>query len=158
MKIVLTLIVGLLAGAGFMYLLNRLAGQATPTLNYQYPISATLYRFKIKKGQLKTYRDWIDWHSREKGPINATMERENMYVESVFRDTINEPDFFYWLSFNGTGGESYTTSNMSVDKKHEAYLKRFLVNGARVMLKTDFLMLPPFLEKSIAEHQSIYPQ
>lgn len=120
---------------------------------FRYPVTAKLYRMRINHDRFATYQEWVDWHSKAKTAINATMEREKMYAEAVFRDTIHEPDVIYWLAISGEGGKTYQSSPLPADKKHEAYMKQILIKGSGTVLKTEFLMLPPFAEHSIKKHQ-----
>lgn len=158
MKPVFPFFIGLATGTivtivAAITLQDKLYSEASIPPKVKYPLQATLYRFQINSRNKKVFDDWVKWHQMEKEAIATTMEREKMYVESVFRDTLNNPDVIYWLAFEGTGGESYSTSNLAADQKHAAYMKQILIKGSKVKLKTDFLMLPPFLEKSIAQHQ-----
>ncbi|PWK77249.1 hypothetical protein LX99_03060 [Mucilaginibacter oryzae] len=83
------------------------------------------------------------------------MEREKMYVEAIFRDTVKEPDVIYWLAVSGEGGQRYDSSPLPADKTHAAYMKQILVRGSGGLLKTEFLMLPPFQERGIMLHQQL---
>ncbi len=121
---------------------------------FKYPLKVSLYRFELNKDKMKIYEDWVKWHDTEHEPIVASLEREKMYLESVFRDTLNYPNVIYWLAFNGEGGKNYESSPLAVDKKHSEYMRQILVKGSRVTLKTEFILMPPFLDKSIRDHQS----
>ncbi|GGI23311.1 DUF6176 family protein [Pedobacter mendelii] len=159
MKPVFQFVIGIATGTivtlvAAITLQDKLYSEATILPTVKYPLQATLYRFHINSKNKKVFDDWVKWHQMEKEAIATTMEREKMYVESVFRDTLNNPNVIYWLAFEGTGGENYSTSNLAADQKHATYMKQILTKGSKVTLKTDFLMLPPFLEKSIAEHQA----
>lgn len=121
---------------------------------FKYPLKVTLYRFRLNRDSMAVYEDWIKWQHNQHQAIVETLEREKMYVEAVFRDTVNQPDYIYWLAVNGEGGEHYTTSNLAVDKIHSEYMKKILVKGSRVVLKTEFTLLPAFIEKNIQQHQA----
>lgn len=154
MKIkMLVFFAGLASGAILMWSFPLLHKEAPP--HFRYPVAAKLYRMRINKAQLPTYQDWVAWHTLEKTAVNATMEREKMYAEALFRDTINEPDAIYWLAISGEGGKTYQGSPLPADKKHAAYMKQILVKGSGSVLKTEFLMLPPFEENTIALHQKL---
>jgi hypothetical protein len=132
---------------------KRLEAKTAGTLKY--PLQATLYRFTLNKGNMDVYQEWVRWHHEAYQPMIATLEREKMYFESVFRDTANEPGVIYWLAIDGEGGASSTTSTSEIDKKHVEYMKQILVKGSRITLKTEFTLIPSFIEECIDRHQQM---
>ena len=44
-----------------------------------------------------------------------------MFVETIFRETVNEEEFLYWYSIQGSGGIKVTESNHEIDKLHLKY-------------------------------------
>ncbi|MGF7079647.1 DUF6176 family protein [Mucilaginibacter sp. UYCu711] len=121
-----------------------------------YPVKATLYRFSLNPETMPVYQEWVNWHHSAYQPMIKTLERERMYYESVFRDTVREPHVIYWLTVSAEGGKTSVTSAMSIDKKHNEYMKQILVKGSRSVLKTEFTLMPDFIEHSIAKHQSSF--
>ncbi len=119
----------------------------------RFPLKVSLYRFKLNTANLPVYHEWVQWHHDAYLPMVATLDRERMYFESVFRDSIAEPDVIYWLAINGEGGATSATSPLDIDKKHVEYMKKILVRGSRTTLQTEFTLLPDFIEKAIGEHQ-----
>jgi hypothetical protein len=127
--------------------------QANSANALKYPLHATLYRFRLDTANMPVYREWVHWHHDAYRPMIETLEREKMYFESVFRDTVNEPRFIYWLAIDGEGGGTSSTSTSDIDRKHVEYMKQILVKGSRVTLKTEFTLVPSFIEESIGRHQ-----
>jgi hypothetical protein len=157
MKSILTFSMGIVIGIALAICCVAFANkeQQTKTVEakLKYPVKAILYRFKLNKENMATYREWVQWHHDEYGPMIKTLERERMYFESVFRDTVNDPDVIYWLTINGEGGETSSTSTLEIDKKHNEYMKKMLVKGSRNILKTEFNLVPDFITQSVAKHQ-----
>lgn len=149
---IIIFISGWLFGAAGFWAFQRL-NASRPSSGFIYPVTAHLYRMSIHQDKQAIFKDWVNWHSQEKEAINATMEREKMYAEAVFRDTVNDPGVIYWLAISGEGGKNYDISPLPADQKHKAYMKQILVKGSGSVLKTEFLMLPPFAESSIGIHQ-----
>jgi hypothetical protein len=48
----------------------------------------------------------------------ATLEREQMYVEVIFREMIDGEECLSWLSIQGETGESVHTSPHEIDRLH----------------------------------------
>jgi len=162
------LLAGMLAGVALMLVMknnnpfldevkaNPKNTTFVPSGTLQYPVKATLYRFKLNKNNMAVYHEWVKWHYDAYNAMIESLERERMYFECVFRDTLNsnDSDEIYWLAINGEGGETSSTSSLAIDKKHIEYMKQILVKGSRTTLKTEFTLLPNFIEESIAKHQA----
>ncbi|WP_462268041.1 DUF6176 family protein [Mucilaginibacter sp.] len=157
-KPVFYLICGAVAGAALTSAASRLTADSSQSskapATARLPVQAVLHRLRINTAQMPVYQDWVNWHEREYGPVVATMEREQMYAEAVFRDTLHEPDFIYWLELKGPDGAHYDSSPLPADRKHAEYMRQILVKGTHTQLKTEFLMLPSFVEHSIGRHQA----
>jgi hypothetical protein len=155
MTIGVTFFIGIIIGGALSHiqLLNGFYQPIDPPGQIIDPIECKLYRFELLPEKRPVYQQWIDWHHQEYSAMIKTLPREKMYLESVFRDTINEPNTIYWLTFNGRGGEPSSTSNLEIDKKHNTYRKEILKKGSRSVLKTEFLLTPSFIERAIAREQ-----
>jgi len=55
--------------------------------------------------------------------VLLTFEGEKMYIETIFRETLNGEEYLYWYSVQGTGGIEVTETEHWIDKKHLAYWK-----------------------------------
>lgn len=137
-----------------LLLVGALAGRLFMPAPMKYPLKVTLYRFQLNKEKRNVYGDWIRWQHEEHAAIVQSLDRERMYFESVFRDSAREPDVIYWLAVNGEGGAHYDTSPLAVDQKHDAFMRQILVKGGRTVLQTEFVLMPPFIENSIGQHQA----
>ena len=163
-KTIMTLIAGTAIGfaAGYFFVNRNLKpivplttlDKDTQQTKIKFPIKATLYRFEINDGKMNKFNEWMKWHYVEHAAILTTLEREQMYFESIFRDTLNHEKTIYWLTIDGEGGSSVDNSPLKIDSVHNAYMHEVIKKGSRNILKTEFYLIPDFLEKSIAEHQS----
>ncbi|HVU98714.1 MAG TPA: DUF6176 family protein [Puia sp.] len=159
---ILFLVIGIFAGGIISHWAGRMIPsaaaapkrpEAKSTGTLKYPLHSTLYRFTLNKSNMDVYQQWVRWHHEAYQPMIATLEREKMYFESVFRDTANEPGVIYWLAIDGEGGANSTSSTSEIDKKHVEYMKQILVKGSRVTLKTEFTLIPSFIDECIDRHQ-----
>jgi hypothetical protein len=57
-----------------------------------------LYRFELNPGKLNRFDDWIRFEHAHHAETVATLEREKMYFEGVFRDRDGQKDVIYWFS------------------------------------------------------------
>ncbi len=71
----------------------------------------------------------------------ATLDRERMAVEVVFRLREDGRDFLYWMAIRGEGGEPLETSEHQIDKDHDAMARRTKKPGW-VEAEPQVLMLP----------------
>lgn len=164
-RLIAAMVIGIIAGiAGTYYFThtNVIAPNEPTTSALQrevgatalkYPLKATLYRFEINKGMQHEFNEWMRWHYDEYAAIIETLEREKMYAEAIFTDSVNQPGVLYWLTIDGEGGAHVDTSPLKVDSVHNAYMKAVLRKGSRSELTTEFYLVPDFLKQAIAEHQ-----
>ena len=50
--------------------------------------------------------------------VRETLEPEQMYVETIFSETIDGVDYLYWYSFQGEDGAGVAQSDHWLDEKH----------------------------------------
>jgi Family of unknown function (DUF6176) len=83
----------------------------------------------------------------------ATLEREKMYLEAIFRDRVNQKDVIYWLVIRGEGGATSETSPLAIDQQYQQFMHETLKKGSRTTLSTEYALVPPFIEAAIDAHQ-----
>ena len=71
----------------------------------------------------------------------ATLERERMAVEVVFRLHEDGDDYLYWMTIRGEGGEPLESSEHAIDRDHMAAARRTKEPGW-VEAEPQVLMLP----------------
>lgn len=140
---------GLITGALASRLEARHAIAAPPGL----PVRVTMYRFEMNPGALGAFDRWMQFQRDNRPAIIGTLEREWMYVEAMFRDTVAQPDVIYWLAVDGEGGAAVDDSPLEVDRKHNEFMREVIRRGSRRVMKTEFSLLPPFLDSAITAHR-----
>lgn len=128
------------------------ANTSMPSGLLQHPLQVTLYRFELNDDKLDKFDEWMTFYQNNLPATVATLERERMYFEAMFRDRVNQKNVVYWLAVNGEGGASGDSSPLEIDKKHKEYMKEILKRGSRQTLSTEFVLIPPFIEAAIDQH------
>lgn len=82
-----------------------------------------LSRFKIKKGKGAVAEEWMKFLNNGIAEAVETMNREQMFVEAIFEESINGEKYLTWFSVQGEGGEMCMTSDFELDKIHMKYWK-----------------------------------
>ena len=77
-----------------------------------------LMRFKVKSGKSAVVDQWMQVLNERLAECLATFEREQMYLEMIFREKIGDADFLYWFSMQGEAGLAVQTSEHAIDKVH----------------------------------------
>ena len=61
--------------------------------------------------------------NRRMPEVLQTLEREEMKIEVIFRESIDGDEFLYWFSVQGDQGETCHNSPFDVDAKHIEFYK-----------------------------------
>lgn len=77
-----------------------------------------LTRFRVRKGAQADVDEWLQFLNANAGAVRETLESEQMYVETIFSETVNGIDYLYWYSIQGEGGSSVEQSEHWLDEKH----------------------------------------
>lgn len=113
-----------------------------------------LHRFQLKPNQLEEFDRWIAFEHAHHGETTATLEREHMYAESIFRDREHDPTTIYWAELRGAGGAPVGSSPLPIDKVYEGFMQRTIVPGSHAVLQPEYTLVPSFLLESIASHEA----
>lgn len=107
-----------------------------------------LTRFKVKVGKSKKVDEWLDFLNKNMEGVLLTLEREKMYVETIFREELDGAEYLYWYSVQGEGAESVETSDHEIDKKHMEYWKECIdPTFIPKDLTTEVVMLPKHIKE-----------
>ncbi len=123
-----------------------LAGDATV------PFTPTLYRFELNPDKLDRFEDWVRFEHAHHAETIATLEREKMYFEGIFRDRAREKNVIYWLAVQGQGGGHTDDSSLPIDKQYEQFMQETLKKGSQITLSTEYALVPPFVVETIQHH------
>jgi hypothetical protein len=155
-RLLLAAAAGALAGSFVTGLvLSVRHGQVPFSLATKPPIKVELTRFRIRPGEEGTYAEWMSFHRQHQPEMVATLDRERMYFESIFRDETGDGRTIYWLSVEGEGGEPVTTSPHEVDRVHVRFGQRVLERESKYNLHTEFVLMPDWIEEGILRRQSV---
>lgn len=139
--------IGVVIG-GLLFRTPTVSASASPELVVK------LHRFQIKPDQSAEFDRWIAFEHTHHAETVATLEREHMYAETIFRDREHDPNTIYWAELRGAGGASVTTSPLPIDKVYDGFMQRTLVPGSHAVLQPEYTLVPPFLLESIAAHET----
>ena len=78
----------------------------------------------------------------------ATLDRERMAVEVVFRLKENGEDYLYWMAIRGEGGADLQSSTHQIDLDHQAQARRTKQPGW-VEAEAQVLMLPDPVREAV---------
>lgn len=78
-----------------------------------------LTRFRVREGKRSRVGAWMRLLTENPDAFRETLEPEQMYVETIFSETIDGVDYLYWYSVQGDGGqEDVNESSHWLDEKH----------------------------------------
>ena len=107
-----------------------------------------LSRAKVLPGASAEADRWMAMLDERVDECVATLDRERMAVEVVFRLQEDGEDHLFWMSIRGEGGEPLETSEHQIDKDHEAQARRTKEPGW-VEADPQVLMLPDPVREAV---------
>jgi hypothetical protein len=108
----------------------------------------SLHRARIKPGQSAEADRWMRMHNDRLDESIATLERERMSVEIVFRLADESGDYLYWVTVRGKNGASVETSEHQLDEDHLAFDKRVREPGW-ITGTVELLLLPDAVRDAV---------
>jgi hypothetical protein len=147
---------GALTGAAVLAVAQGRAGAAhdAPAPALRHPLQVRLHRVEIRDGKLGRYADWQRFLHDHHDEAVATLAREHMYVEAMFRDPGRDPRVLYWLEVRDDAGAHANDSTLEVDREHERYMREVLRNDTWSILATENVLVAPFVSDAIARRQA----
>ncbi|MGM0123316.1 hypothetical protein IGI37_000682 [Enterococcus sp. AZ194] len=114
-------------------------------------LTTELTRFRVKKGMSQKVDEWLAFLNENMAETLLTLEKEKMYVETIFRETLDGDEYLYWYSIQGEDGQEVEASDHWIDKKHLEYWALCIDRDFRpVDLTPEVVMIP----KNIRDHMS----
>ena len=107
-----------------------------------------LSRAKVLSGAGHEADRWMSMLDERVDECVATLDRERMAVEIVFRLQEGGEDYLYWVAIRGEGGASLETSEHQIDRDHEAQARRTKEPGW-VEAEPQVLMLPDPVREAV---------
>lgn len=113
-------------------------------------MNVELTRFRVKPGKSERVDEWLAFLNDNMQDVLVTLEGEKMYVETIFRETLNGEEYLYWYSVQGEGGQEVEQSEHWIDKQHLAYWDECIDETFRpVDVKAEVVMIPENVRKSM---------
>lgn len=106
-----------------------------------------LSRGKVLPGQSAEADRWLQMLNDRVEECVATLDRERMAVEIVFRLQENGEDYLYWVSIFGSGGNGLDPS-VPIDRDHDAFARRTKEPGW-VEAEPQLLLLPAPVREAV---------
>lgn len=107
-------------------------------------------RFRVLQGKSKLVDEWMQFLNKNMEDVLLTLDGEKMYVETVFRETIDGNEYLYWYSVQGEGGIDVRDSESWVDIKHLEFWDRCIDEAyGHVDLITEVVMIPNIVKESM---------
>lgn len=148
-------LVGALTGAAVLAVAQgRSREAAAPAPALRYPLQVRLHRVEIRDDKLDRYADWQRFLHARHDEATATLAREHMYVEAMFRDPQRDPHALYWLEVRDDAGAHSNDSTLEIDREHERYMHEVLRSDTWSILATENVLVAPFVEQAIARRQA----
>ena len=107
-------------------------------------------RFKVKKGKSDLVDEWMNFLNANMDELVETLEDEKIFVETIFRETIEGEEYLYWYSVQGQGGLEITENEHWIAKKHLEFWQECIdATYQFVDLKTEVVMIQNRVKKSM---------
>lgn len=107
-----------------------------------------LSRAEVLPGASHEADRWMAMLDERVDECVATLDRERMAVEVVFRLREGGRDFLFWMAIRGAHGASLETSEHQIDKDHESQARR-TKRPAWVEAEPQVLMLPEPVREAV---------
>jgi hypothetical protein len=108
-----------------------------------------LSRAKVLPGASAEADRWMKMLNDRIDECVATLDRERMAIEIVFRLREDDQDYLYWVQVRGAGGAGLDMS-LPIDRDHDAQARRTKEPGW-VEAEPQVLMLPDPVRKAVLE-------
>ena len=115
-------------------------------------VEVTLHRFDIRPGQEGRFDEWIAYLQAHHREAVATLQRERMYFEAMFRAS-DEPRRLFWITVQGAGGATVESSDAELDRRHTADMDEVLAKGSHARLITRNVLASDFIVATVAREQ-----
>jgi Family of unknown function (DUF6176) len=87
-------------------------------------VRVELSRGRVKPGMAGEVDRWMRMLNDRLDECVATLDRERMAAELIFRDHDEQGEWLYVVSIQGEGGEGLDTSTHAIDRDHVEFARR----------------------------------
>ena len=85
-----------------------------------------LTKYRVEPGKSERVDEWMRMLNDRIDECLATLPREKMYVETIFREKVGDEEFLYWFSVQREDGEDVRTSEHDLDVEHLKFARECL--------------------------------
>lgn len=64
-------------------------------------MNVEITRFRVLAGKSSKVDEWMSFLNQNMKDVLLTLEDEKMYVETIFRETLNGEEYLYWYAVQG---------------------------------------------------------
>lgn len=107
-----------------------------------------LSRGKVLSGRSAEADHWMQMLDERVDECVATLDRERMAVEIVFRLKEDGEDYLYWVAIRGESGADLESSEHAIDVDHQAQARRTKEPGW-VEAEPQVLILPEPVRRAV---------
>ena len=111
-----------------------------------------LTRFQVKEGKSAVVDEWLKFLNEHMKDVLVTLEGEKMFVETIFREKLEDKEYLYWYSIQDEGGQNVEQSEHWIDKKHLEYWEECIETSYKpVDLSTEVVMISEKVRGALRE-------
>ncbi|WP_036730462.1 DUF6176 family protein [Peptoniphilus mikwangii] len=111
-----------------------------------------LSRFRVRDGKSEVVDMWMNFLNEYMEDVLLTLDREKMYVETIFREKSDNAEYLYWYSIQGENGINVEDSNSWIDKKHLEYWDECIDKNYHVDMSMQVSMIPHHIAKLMTDN------
>jgi len=119
------------------------------------PVQIELTRFRVKPDKTAQVDAWMTTLNQRIADVRATLDREEMLVEVIFRETIDGHEYLSWFSIQGENGQPVETSPHDLDRVHLEFWRDCIDRDFSPQDATPQVVMMPL---AIADHLEQYLQ
>ncbi len=110
-----------------------------------------LSRYRVKPGKSERVDAWLLALNDRMPETLATLEREEMKFEVIFREMIGEDEYLTWVSVQGEAGAPVETSPHEIDQIHLDFWRECIDDTyGRHDAQPQVVMVPPVVAAAMA--------
>lgn len=113
------------------------------------PVARTLVRRRIRPGMEAEVDRWMDKLRARRDECIATLDRERMAVELIYRERRPEGEALTWVVVHAPGGRPLEGSPFAIDEIHRSYVERCLDADSLETIEAELFLAPPEVEEAI---------
>jgi Family of unknown function (DUF6176) len=120
------------------------------------PYVTEFMTFAVVPGKEARAEEWLQVLQARQSECIATLDREHMHFESIFRHQENGRLYLSWLSVQGQLGEHVASSEHQIDKVHMAFWQECIDRSVPPVKHQHVVnFVPPELASAIAAREQV---